>query len=71
MIMMSVSAMGVVTVLWVLYGYSVAFGDLYAGIIGNPGQFFGLKGPDPERTARPTRHRVTGTIPPPYSWASS
>ena len=27
MIMMSVSAMGVVTVLWVLYGYSLAFGN--------------------------------------------
>ena len=32
-IMMSVSAMGVVTVLWVLYGYSMAFGnDLCGGI---------------------------------------
>ena len=27
MIMMSFSAMGVVTVLWVLYGYSLAFGN--------------------------------------------
>ena len=27
MIMMSISAMGVVTVLWVLYGYSIAFGN--------------------------------------------
>ena len=27
MIMMSVIAMGVVTVLWVTFGYSVAFGD--------------------------------------------
>ena len=27
MIMMSISAMGVVTVLWVLYGYSMAFGN--------------------------------------------
>ena len=27
MLMMSISAMGVVTVLWVLYGYSIAFGD--------------------------------------------
>ncbi|NDJ88841.1 ammonium transporter, partial [Mycolicibacter kumamotonensis] len=27
MIMMSVSAMGVVTVLWALYGFSLAFGD--------------------------------------------
>ena len=27
MLMMSISAMGVVTVLWVLYGYSMAFGN--------------------------------------------
>ncbi len=27
MLMMSISAMGVVTVLWVLYGYSMSFGD--------------------------------------------
>ena len=36
MIMMSISAMGVVTVLWVLYGYSLAFGnDVFGGLIGN------------------------------------
>ena len=44
MIMMSVSAMGVVTVLWVLYGYSVAFGNDKSGFFGDPGQYFGLKG---------------------------
>ncbi len=44
MIMMSVSAMGVVTVLWVLYGYSFAFGNDKFGFIGDPGQYFGLKG---------------------------
>ena len=44
MIMMSISAMGVVTVLWVLYGYSVAFGDDRYGFFGDPGQYFGLKG---------------------------
>ena len=44
MIMMSVSAMGVVTVLWVLYGYSFAFGNDRFGFIGDPGQYFGLKG---------------------------
>ena len=27
MLMMSISAMGVVTVLWVLYGYSMSFGN--------------------------------------------
>ena len=44
MIMMSISAMGVVTVLWVLYGYSVAFGNSTSGFFGDPGQYFGLKG---------------------------
>jgi Amt family ammonium transporter len=44
MIMMSVSAMGVVTVLWVLYGYSLAFGDDKGGVVGNPTDYWGLKG---------------------------
>ena len=44
MIMMSISAMGVVTVLWVLFGYSVAFGEDKFGFFGDPGQYFGLKG---------------------------
>ncbi len=44
MIMMSISSMGVVTVLWVLYGYSIAFGNDKAGLFGDPGQYFGLKG---------------------------
>ncbi|MFI1459512.1 ammonium transporter [Nocardia carnea] len=43
MIMMSVSAMAVVAVLWVLFGFSVAFGTDKGGLIGDPGQFFGLK----------------------------
>ena len=38
MIMMSMSAMGIVGVLWVLYGYSEAFGnDAGHGLIGNVG----------------------------------
>jgi Amt family ammonium transporter len=45
MIMMSFSAMGVVGVLWVLYGYSVAFGnDVGGGLLGNPAEFAGLQG---------------------------
>ncbi len=45
MMMMSFSALAVVTVLWVLYGYSMAFGDdVGAGLVGNPGDFFGLAG---------------------------
>ncbi|MGW5384654.1 ammonium transporter [Nocardia sp. NPDC003963] len=43
MIMMSISAMGLITVLWVLYGFSVAFGTDKGGLLGDPGQFFGLK----------------------------
>ena len=44
MVMMSISAMGVVTVLWVVYGYSMSFGNDTAILFGNPTQFFGLKG---------------------------
>lgn len=44
MMMMSLGAAGVIGVLWVLYGYSVAFGDSVggAGLLGNPGDFAGL-----------------------------
>jgi len=44
MIMMSISAMGVVTVLWVLYGFSLAFGDDVGNVAGNPTDYWGLKG---------------------------
>ncbi|MGY4710050.1 ammonium transporter [Mycolicibacterium sp. CBM1] len=44
MIMMSISAMGVVTVLWVLYGYSLAFGNDKFNLFGDPTEYFGLKG---------------------------
>jgi ammonium transporter, Amt family len=44
MLMMSVSAMGVVTVLWVLYGYSIAFGNDTDDFFGDPTEYFGLKG---------------------------
>ena len=45
MMMMSFGALGLVTVLWVLYGYSMAFGDdLGVGLVGDPTQFFGLAG---------------------------
>ena len=44
MIMMSISAMGVVTVLWVLYGYSLAFGNDVGNLFGDPTQYWGLKG---------------------------
>ncbi len=42
MIMMSFIAMGTVGVLWVLFGYSLTFGDSLGGVIGNPLQFAGL-----------------------------
>jgi Amt family ammonium transporter len=45
MMMMSFGALALISVLWVLYGYSFAFGDdAGAGLIGSPGQYFGLKG---------------------------
>jgi Amt family ammonium transporter len=44
MLMMSIGAMGVVTVLWALYGYSLAFGDDVANLFGDPTQYWGLKG---------------------------
>jgi Amt family ammonium transporter len=45
MMLMSFGALGVVSVLWVLYGYSVAFGDdVGGGLVGDPAQLAGLKG---------------------------
>jgi ammonium transporter, Amt family len=45
MMMMSFGALGLISVLWVLYGYSLAFGnDVGGGLLGNPGQFLGLQG---------------------------
>ena len=45
MMMMSFGALALISVLWVIYGYSMAFGnDVGAGLLGNPGEFFGLKG---------------------------
>ncbi|MBI4942782.1 MAG: ammonium transporter [Actinobacteria bacterium] len=45
MMMMSFGALALISVLWVLYGYSIAFGDdLGAGLVGDPTQFIGLKG---------------------------
>ncbi len=43
MMMMSFGALALISVLWVLYGYSMAFGnDVGAGLLGDPFEFFGL-----------------------------
>ncbi|MET4003951.1 MULTISPECIES: ammonium transporter [Arthrobacter] len=45
MMMMSFGAIGVVAVLWILFGYSAAFGtDLGGGLLGNPWEKLGLRG---------------------------
>ena len=45
MMMMSFGALASVSVIWVLWGYSMAFGDdVGGGLLGNPGQYLGLKG---------------------------
>jgi Amt family ammonium transporter len=45
MMMMSFGALALISVLWVLYGYSTAFGnDVGGGLLGDPFEFFGLKG---------------------------
>ncbi|WP_082034709.1 ammonium transporter [Nigerium massiliense] len=44
MVMMSFITMGTVGVLWVLVGFSMAFGDSFGGVIGNPLQYAGLGG---------------------------
>jgi Amt family ammonium transporter len=45
MMMMSFSSLALISVLWVLYGYSIAFGDdVTSGLFGNPMQYLGLKG---------------------------
>jgi Amt family ammonium transporter len=45
MMMMSFGALALISVLWVLYGYSLAFGnDVGAGLLGSPTEFLGLKG---------------------------
>src|SRR6476660_6950870 len=55
MMMLSFIALGTISVSWVLWGYSAAFGESWNGLIGNPFQHFGLDGLLGER--------VFGTIP--------
>ena len=42
MIMMSISAMGLVAILWSLYGFSLVFGEDKFNLFGDPTQYFGL-----------------------------
>jgi len=42
MMMMSFAALGLVSVIWVLWGYSGAFGSDIGGVIGDPFEFFGV-----------------------------
>jgi ammonium transporter, Amt family len=45
MMMMSFGSLALISVIWVLWGYSESFGDdVGAGLVGNPFQYFGLKG---------------------------
>ncbi|WP_287921394.1 ammonium transporter [Cellulomonas sp.] len=44
MMMMSFAAMGVVAIIWVLWGYSMVAGDDKAGLFGWSGDYFGLSG---------------------------
>jgi ammonium transporter, Amt family len=44
MIMMTFGALAAITVIWVLVGYSLAFGDdVGGGLLGDPWQHFGLQ----------------------------
>ena len=42
MMMMSFGALGLVSVIWVLYGYSATFGTDIGGVIGDPLEYFGV-----------------------------
>ncbi|MGI3786124.1 MAG: ammonium transporter [Janthinobacterium lividum] len=45
MMMMSFGALASISVVWVLWGYSMSFGDdIGHGLLGNPFEYFGLKG---------------------------
>lgn len=60
MIMMSFSALGLVAVLWILYGFSITFGNSLgdSGLIGDATEFLGL-------TSLMNTEAVIGTIPAP------
>jgi Amt family ammonium transporter len=43
MMMMSFSAIGLISVLWLFYGFSMAFGSDQGGVVGNLGDYLGTK----------------------------
>lgn len=56
MMMMVMGALFVVGILWVLFGYSMAFGTSQSGLLGNPLEYLGLEGlmaDDPEAPTPP------------------
>jgi Amt family ammonium transporter len=65
MMMMSLSSIGLVGILWAIYGYSIAFGnDVGGGLLGNPFEYFGLSGTFVgDYAADPAVHPMSGTIP--------
>jgi Amt family ammonium transporter len=65
MMMMSLGSVGLVGILWALYGYSIAFGDdVGGGLLGNPGEYFGLSGLFVgDYGADPATFPMSGTIP--------
>jgi len=40
----SLACMGMITIIWVLFGFSLAFGKDFHGVIGNPATYFMMKG---------------------------
>ncbi|RYE33520.1 MAG: ammonium transporter [Sphingobacteriaceae bacterium] len=40
----SVACMGLITVIWIVFGFSLAFGEDFHGFIGNPATYFLMKG---------------------------
>jgi Amt family ammonium transporter len=60
MIMMSMASLAVVSVVWVLVGYSIAFGDdIGGGLLGDPTQYAGLASlMDPESSGDSTVPRI-------------
>ena len=47
-------AMGLISVLWVVFGFSFCFGDDIAGIVGDPSQFFMFRGVGADVYTTPT-----------------